>query len=281
MKKICKAMIAVVVCILAAMLVLASGCSLGLNSAHKANEQYKAKENITCLTIAADHAVINMKGDENVENAVVDYYYDKNIDVEVSDTDGVLTITQKYSAFIKEAKGGEITVTLPAESDVQIQISVTAGTVTLSDLAATTVKTSIRAGNCTLTNVIASTTDLALNAGDCVLTAVTAATTDLALDAGKLTLSDCALATLRATVNSGDLTAKKLSADYAQLTVNCGNADLSVAGDQTEYTITPSVEVGNTTCTDQEGTTDKYIKIGVNVGNLTITFVDKPTSAKE
>jgi DUF4097 and DUF4098 domain-containing protein YvlB len=259
---------------------LASGCSFGLSSAHKANAKHTAKNAVTCLTINADYAVVNIKAEENVENATVDYYSDKNIDVEVSETDGVLTITQKYSALIKEPKGGEINVTLPTESNVQIQLSITAGTANLSDFSASTLKANVHAGNCTLTNVTASTADLALNAGDCTLSNVTATTADLTLDAGKLTLTECELTTLRATINSGDLTGRKLSTDYARLTVNCGNTDIALLGDQEEYTLTPSIGVGNTACTEQEGTTDKYIQAEINVGNLTVTFTEKPTSAK-
>lgn len=281
MKKNCKWITAfATVFVVAATLFLASGCSLGLTSAHKANTQHSAKNAVTCLTVSADYAVVNIKAQADLESATVDYYTDKNIDVEVSETDGVLTVTQKYSALIKEPKGGEITVTLPKETEVQIQLTLTAGTANLSDFSATTLQANVHAGNCTLTNVTASTANLSLNAGDCTLTNVTASTANISLDSGKLSLTECELSTLGATVNSGDLTGKKLSTDYAKLTVNCGNTDIALLGNQEEYTITPSVSVGNTACTEQEGTTDKYIKAEVNVGNLTITFTEKPTSAK-
>lgn len=216
------------------------GCSFGVGIEGFITEPNKTEnfEVVDRLHINAEGAKIDFTTDETATQITVNYYADDDEVFVEFDTaeENKLSITQKFGNHISVKKGGVFKITLPENHKF------------------TSVELHINAAELTIDHLQTEYLKLNVNAGDIKLFAVQTKAFD-------------------ATLNAGNLECDRLDVDYADAAVNAGNIDLEIAGDSTEYTVKTSVMVGGDS-PNKTGSTDKYIHANVDVGKISISFIE-------
>ncbi len=223
------------------------------NSVKAANAEYKTA-NAQTVTIDAEVGEVKIIN-ADVSEITVKYFADEKIKVNVEEKDGNLSVTQKINGMFFQTYGGEITVEIPnALTNLKLNVELNAGNVTAENLTANEFAVDVDAGTAKMKNVTATTL-----------------TSDV--DAGEIELNTVTAHTLNAKVAAGQITGDKITAERVTASVDTGEIDLKIIGVQEEYTLTGKVSLGECNFNDRTGTTDKFINAQVDIGEITVTFI--------
>lgn len=241
-------------------------------SLREANENFTATADCSSLSLDAEAGDVYVIYDD-VEKITVDYFTDDKIKVEVSEKNGTLSIEQNITFSLFATYGGEITVRIPQnKTDISVEAELAAGTISVKDLTVTALDVDLDAGEAEISNVTAQNLKLDVDAGSAACKNSVANTAELSVDAGEITLQNCAATVLFAEVDAGEITANGLTSDKITASVSAGEITLNLTGVKAEYTLTKNVSLGSCNFNEQTGTTDKYVKAKVSMGEINVTF---------
>jgi DUF4097 and DUF4098 domain-containing protein YvlB len=222
-------------------------------------EQTGALRSVSIATTSTP-VEIRTLNDSHPTTAVYYTEDENNRNTEITFENGELTVKQKYKFNIKDLsiingwnfKDIKITIYLPENFD-KIEIKVGSGTVTADGLSVDNFSVDI-------------------NSGRANLHSVTAENLTLDIDSGRIALDGITATKITADVNSGSVTLDKVTVTDLSVKIDSGSFKGEITGNQDDYTIMVSIGSGFSNLKNQQGTTDRHIKIDINSGSSKISF---------
>lgn len=172
------------------------------------------------------------------DRILIEYPVAKNFNTEISENDGVLYFKSPrrvwYKNFWNFYTLPLITIKIPQNSVIDLELDVDAGTVKTGSLV------------CTDFN--------------------------LDMDAGKADMEEISCSSLTADLDAGAADLKKVTAVSSNFKISAGSLNASFTGSESEYGISKKVSAGSTNLQEHAGTTDKTIYARISAGSLTVRF---------
>lgn len=187
----------------------------------------------------------------------IEYPVAKNFNTEISENDGVLYFKSPrrvwYKNFWHFYTLPLITIKIPQNSVIDLELDVDAGTAEIAAGAYGKIDVKMDAGT--------------VKTGSLVCTDF-----NLDMDAGKADMEEISCSSLTADLDAGAADLKKVTAVSSNFKISAGSLNASFTGSESEYGISKKVSAGSTNLQEHAGTTDKTIYARISAGSLTVRF---------
>lgn len=195
------------------------------------------------------------------EYVQVDYPESDKLNVQCTEENGVLTVTSKmkhwYNFVSCIPDFPTITVRIPKDLKLKLNLTVNAGTLELANGAYGDTAVRLNAGTIKLNEIYCDQLKCEVNAGT--------------LSASQV-YSDGSVST---EVNAGTVKLDKVDCDDITVRVSAGSCNISVDGKKSEYKINSSVSAGSCNVGSQSGTVSgKLVDVKVSAGSANIKFTE-------
>ncbi|MDE6505276.1 MAG: DUF4097 domain-containing protein [Clostridia bacterium] len=195
------------------------------------------------------------------EEVKIEYPENKKYSASVEEHDGVLSISTGKRHWYDWISWGLVkfpvtTIRLPADSKVNLDLHLNAGTVKIADG---------EYGN----------TEIYINAGTIEAGEINCNELKVELNAGFISAQKAACNNFSIKMNAGSADINRIYCDNIYTKINAGSMDLEIAGAEKEYGISIKKNAGSCNKSNREGTDpDKKISGEINAGSLDINFTD-------
>lgn len=193
------------------------------------------------------------------EFVTVDYPESEKLDVRCTEENGVLTVTSKakhwYNFISCFSDFPTITVRIPKDLELNLNLTVNAGTLNLANGEYGDIAVHLNAGTIKLNDITCNELKCEVNAGT--------------LSSDKVYCVD----SVSAEVNAGTINLNNLGSNDIKVRVSAGSCNILVEGNKSDYQIKSHVSAGSCNVSEQSGNgSDKLIDVKVSAGSANIKF---------
>lgn len=148
-----------------------------------------------------------------------------------------------------------------------------AGSITLEAVALSgRLKADSDAGSINISDVTAYNATVSADAGSISIRNGTFNSLNVESDAGKVTLADVSADSIQAKTEAGSLNVEEIQSDKIALSTEVGSIKGTIAGVESEYSISIVQELGSCNLNNRIGSTSKQLQLRTEVGSIYITF---------
>ncbi|MBD5583985.1 MAG: DUF4097 domain-containing protein [Clostridia bacterium] len=194
------------------------------------------------------------------EFVIVDYPESEKLDVRCTEENGKLTVTSKmkhwYNFIGCFADFPTITVRIPKSLELNLDLTVNAGTLNLADGEYGDISVHLNAGTVKLNDITCNELKCEVNAGT--------------LNSEKV----LCLESVKTTVNAGTINLKNVNSDDIAVDVSAGSCNILVEGKKSDYRIESKVSAGSCNVENQSGNDLGKVTVKVSAGSANIKFTE-------
>lgn len=174
-------------------------------------------------------------------------------------------------ALEAQTEAGSITLEAVALSG-RLKADSDAGSINISDVTAYNATVSADAGSISIRNGTFNSLNVESDAGKVTLADVSADSIQAKTEAGKVTLANVSADLIQAKTEAGSLNVEEIQSDKIILSTEAGSIKGTIAGVESEYSISIVQDLGSCNLRNRTGTTAKQLQIRTEVGSIAITF---------
>ena len=227
------------------------------------------------VDFAAGNLIINYYDGEKIK---VEYPENKRMTATILEENGTLTFKTTYKKLINFnwfSKTPDTKIWLPQNLTVALDLDMDAGTVNIPDGEYGSVKIVMDAGSLYAGDISCSSFSLRMSAGAAtVKNVISAGGAECKMSAGDLKIQSLSCPALKCDVSAGSVKAEKLTCDVLNVDVSAGSAAFTLAGAESEYSVSVDKSAGSCNISDRTGSTDKRITADISAGSLEIKFTN-------
>lgn len=173
-----------------------------------------------------------------------------------------------------ETDCGSITVTAKGIASLNaLEAQTDAGGVTLEALTLSgRLEVDSDAGNVDISDVTAYNAVVSADAGNVSIRNGAFNSLNVETDAGKVTLADLSAGSIQAETEAGSLNIEEIQSDKIILSTEAGSIKGTIAGVESEYSISIVQELGSCNLNNRIGSASKQLQLRTEVGSIFITF---------
>lgn len=192
------------------------------------------------------------------EKVHIYYPESKNYKLDISEDKGTVKVKSSkpkwYEFSLWWSDIPEMTIDLPKDRAFELDLTVNAGTLRISEGQYSNVRLTVNAGTLTASKVECDTFRAEVNAGSMQINGLVCSSS------------------FRGEVNAGSMSVKSVACPKITAEVSAGSLNMAINGSKAEYNITVHVSAGSSNIKSKDGTTDKTLKAEVSAGSLNVTF---------
>lgn len=234
--------------------------ALGLNDwsfqPNFTTEEFSSQEEDTALAVNLDAGKLKIEYHDG-EDIQISYPVASGYITTITESDGKLTIDgnkRRWYAFSWGIDFPETIVKIPYDKIKDVEITLNAGAVSLTDGAFENVTVKLNAGTCDVGKIT-----------ECKQF-------DVRLNAGAFNGNGVQSERFSCHLNAGSAKIQKIESSENEVKVNAGSANLNFAGSAEEYSASVSVSAGSCNGLSDRAGGDKSITVKVNAGSVNVSF---------
>lgn len=258
-----------------------------LNTVRYESRTWEEGETIGSIEIRYNYADICVEVDESADKIALSYPVRVDKDgndlgyVTLEDEGGVLRVTENRQnsgwdwdwdwSFGVQVSSPRLVLTLPAREFESITLDADAGKIEVSGVQCARLTLTADMGAISLQNATCGSAELSANMGAIVAEGIVCGTFSAQADTGSAQLRRMTCEQFTATTSMGNIELDGIDAQKLTLTADMGNITGTLAGAETDYTISVTVHMGSCNLADRVGGT-RTLTATAEMGNITIYF---------